>query len=300
MHVRFRRRFRANSQHGVHAKREKQTRCARAFSFTRTGEEKTGVVTGGRRGWTGKVAETEKERATGGEERAFQISKGVPMIFPKRRNEGGELRMAAMKSDLAAGWMVNRVAPSWEMCLCAAASHFLPDPPAFLPLSRSLSLCTCIVCIYARAADRSRAPLSTPALSPAGICSPVYMYIRLYACVYISVYIWACVCVCAFVQPCVRAPAGDDCHQERNCIFARVTGKTEIPRLTGRRDSGIRTDLHSQRSFHRHLTHESNGCNGMVVDTERQDLCPCIRRMNLSPPNPPGLSFFWSPRAVTR
>lgn len=228
------------------------------------------------------------------------------MIFPKRRNEGGELRMAAMKSDLAAGWMANRVAPSWEMCLCAAVSHFLSEPPAFLPLSRSLSLRTCIVCIYARAADRSRAPLSNPLLSPAAICSPVYVYIRLYArvciSVYISVYMGVCMCVrvCAFVQPCVSAPAGGDCHQERNCIFARVTRKTEIRRLTGRRDSGVRTDLHSQRSFHRHLTHESNGCNGMVVDTERQDLCPCIRRMNLSPPNPPGLSFFWSPRAVTR
>lgn len=133
------------------------------------------------------------------------------MIFPKRRNEGGELRMAAMKSDLAAGWMVNRVAPSWEMCLFAAASHFLPEPPAFLPLSRSLSLRTCIVCIYARAADRSRAPLSNPPFSPAAICSPVYVYIRLSVCVCvyiylcISVYIWVCVCVYVFARLSNRA-----------------------------------------------------------------------------------------------
>lgn len=37
--------------------------------------------------------------------------------------------MAAMKLDLAAGWMVNRVAPSCKTCLCAAASHFLHPPP---------------------------------------------------------------------------------------------------------------------------------------------------------------------------
>lgn len=33
--------------------------------------------------------------------------------------------MAAMKLDLAAGWLVNRVAHSWKTCLCSPASHSL-------------------------------------------------------------------------------------------------------------------------------------------------------------------------------
>lgn len=148
------------------------------------------------------------------------------MIFPKRRNEGGELRMAAMKSDLAAGWMVNRVAPSWEMCLCAAASHFLPEPPAFLPLSRSLSLRTCIVCIYARAADRSRAPLSNPPFSPAAICSPVYVYIRLSVCVCVHIYIcvYQCIYGCVYVCTCLRV-----CPTVRACTgWWRLPPRAEL------------------------------------------------------------------------
>lgn len=125
--------------------------------------------------------------------------------------------MAAMKSDLAAGWMVNRVAPSWEMCLCAAASHFLPEPPAFLPLSPSLSLRTCIVCIYARTADRSRAPLSNPPpLTPLLLFVPLYMCIFVcmrvcvcvYICVYQCIYGYVYVCTCLRVCPTVRACTG--------------------------------------------------------------------------------------------
>lgn len=48
------------------------------------------------------------------------------MIFPKRTNEGGGLRMAAMELDLAGGRMANRVAQSWKMRLCVLESHSLP------------------------------------------------------------------------------------------------------------------------------------------------------------------------------
>lgn len=54
------------------------------------------------------------------------------MIFPKRTNEGGGLRIAAMELDLAGGRMANRVARSWKMRLCVLESHSLPrvTPPS--------------------------------------------------------------------------------------------------------------------------------------------------------------------------
>lgn len=70
------------------------------------------------------------------------------MIFPKRANEGGGLRMAAMELDLAGGRMANRVARSCGRCGCVFPSLILfsprlPAPAAlFLPLpslSRFLS-----------------------------------------------------------------------------------------------------------------------------------------------------------------
>lgn len=55
------------------------------------------------------------------------------MIFPKRTNEGGGLRMAAMELDLAGGRMANRVARSWKMRLCVLESHSLsPHFPALV------------------------------------------------------------------------------------------------------------------------------------------------------------------------
>lgn len=90
-----------------------------------------------------------------------------------------------------------------------------------------------------------------------------------------------------------------------------------------RRRRGVRRSVHAWRerkllhfrerknrgdldSFHRRSTPESNGCDGTTADTlplppnqrtnERRDLCPCIRRMNLSPPRiHRELSFFPSP-----
>lgn len=83
------------------------------------------------------------------------------MIFSKRTNEGGGLRMAAMELDLAGGRMANRVAWSWKMRLCALESHSLPrfSPRSvssfilslLLPLfsvSMCLSTCTHAIMLY--------------------------------------------------------------------------------------------------------------------------------------------------------
>lgn len=81
------------------------------------------------------------------------------MIFPKRTNEGGGLRMAAMELDLAGGRMANRVAQSWKMRLCSRVLFSsLPFPahaamlfqPSF-PLS--LSILRKYVSIYICARD---------------------------------------------------------------------------------------------------------------------------------------------------
>ena len=125
--------------------------------------------------------------------------------------------------------------------------------------------------------------------------------------------------VCAFVEKWARAPAGDDRRRSSGTAFSRrVTGKPgdsplpsppPSPPLTPA-DGGIDAIPACEpisirgRSFHRHLTHEPNGCNGMAVDTERRDLCPCIRRMNLSPApsgiHPGDYHSSPNPRAVTR
>lgn len=83
------------------------------------------------------------------------------MIFSKRTNEGGGLRMAAMELDLAGGLMANRVAWSWKMRLCALESRSLPrfSPRSvfsfilslLLPLffvSMCLSTCTHAIMLY--------------------------------------------------------------------------------------------------------------------------------------------------------
>lgn len=57
------------------------------------------------------------------------------MIFPKRTNEGGGLRMAAMELDLAGGRMANRVAQSWKMRLCVLESH---SPACISPCARRI------------------------------------------------------------------------------------------------------------------------------------------------------------------
>lgn len=102
----------------------------RGHDSERTGKKEMNpdvLIRDGKAGWSGgqgkkagRVAEWRSGRAC------------VPdfwsrsMIFPKRTNEGGGLRMAAMELDLAGGRMANRVARSWKMRLCVLESHSLP------------------------------------------------------------------------------------------------------------------------------------------------------------------------------
>lgn len=77
------------------------------------------------------------------------------MIFSKRTNEGGGLRMAAMELDLAGGLMANRVAWSWKMRLCALESRSLPrfsprSVSSFI-LSLLLPLFSVSMCLYLHA-----------------------------------------------------------------------------------------------------------------------------------------------------
>jgi len=99
------------------------------------------------------------------------------MIFPKRTNEGGGLRMAAMELDLARERMANRVAQSWKMRRCALESHSPPRlsllvPVSFFLLSLSLSLFFVSMCLStcAHAIMLYRATEQYP-------CAPVDVYL---------------------------------------------------------------------------------------------------------------------------
>lgn len=136
----------------------------RGHDSERTGKKEMNpdvLIRDGKAGWSGgqgkkagRVAEWRSGRAC------------VPdfwsrsMIFPKRTNEGGGLRMAAMELDLAGGRMANRVARSWKMRLCVLESHSLPRiilrvPLLIIPLYFSLSFFSVSPCLstYARARD---------------------------------------------------------------------------------------------------------------------------------------------------
>jgi len=101
------------------------------------------------------------------------------MIFPKRTNEGGGLRIAAMELDLAGGWMANQVARSWKMRLCVLESHslFRVTPHwctrrASAPTAGSLSLFAVSTCLStcAHAIVLYRATEYYP-------CAPVDLYL---------------------------------------------------------------------------------------------------------------------------